>query len=81
MSNLLKERLGGLAIKLIEIITSSKFIGLTGTALSAWLADISTNGFQLDRLLFIISGWLTAVTAVGWTESIALKLSSKKEEK
>lgn len=67
--------------KIKELLNSVRFWTLTMATISAWLADVSTSGFELNRLLFIISGYLTAVVAIGSADSYATKRSSKKEQK
>ncbi len=67
--------------KLKELLNSVRFWQVTIGSVSAYLADVATNGFILAHLLMAVSIWLGVVASVGTLDSVATKLSSKKEEK
>lgn len=60
--------------KIKEILNSVRFWQITGAAMSAYLADLATNGFSLPKLLMYVSGWLATVAGVGTVDKFGANL-------
>lgn len=60
--------------KIKEILSSVRFWQISGASLSAYLADISLNGFQVSRLLMALSLWLGIIAGVGTVDKLGNNL-------